>query len=353
METNKQRINYIDVAKGFGIICIVFGHVMKSGFLRQAIFAFHVPFFFLISGMTYNCKQDKKQVFFDKVKRLMIPYFVFSLISIVIYAVTIRMGWIEGDGRLIPNILGMLYANSNTGYMEWNKPLWFLPCLFIVYGIVDIFETTIQKSEQQRRTMMRIACIAVSWTVGIIINSCFEAMWLPFHLESAIYLSGFAELGYQLKEYGLEDIANILRSKDGLPWIGILIICLLVGCEISFLNGVCEVRGHKFGTCSILFLISALILSVAVIILSVRVENCKILQKIGKSSLSILLLHKFPVIGFQMMPLLKKWIYQGDSVAGLVSGVCVTLSVVLMCMAAEYIIERFAPIMLGKTKGNQ
>lgn len=352
MGTQKKRINYIDVAKGFGIICIVFGHVMKSSFLRQVIFAFHVPFFFLLSGMTYQCKQDKKQFYLDKFTRLLIPYYSFSLISIAIYTVMIRIGWIEGDGRLVPNLLGMLYANSNSGYMEWNKPLWFLPCLLAVYGIVDVFETAICKRIQKRRMLMRTAYIVVLWTAGIIVNTCYKGIWLPFHLESAIYLAGFTELGCQLKEFGPERIADMACGKNRWMGNGVLILCLLAGCGISFFNGVCEVRGQKFGSYPILFLISALILSAAFLLLSVRTEKCRILQKIGMSSLSILLLHKFPVIVFQKIPLLEKWICEGNSLAGLIGGVFITLIVVFLCMVGEYVIEHIVPAVLGKKKAN-
>ena len=54
---NRKRINWIDVAKGIGIFIIVLGHVLKTGFLRQLIFSFHVPFFFLLSGVTLNTNQ--------------------------------------------------------------------------------------------------------------------------------------------------------------------------------------------------------------------------------------------------------------------------------------------------------
>lgn len=350
METQKKRINYIDVAKGIGIICIVFGHVMKSGFLRQVIFAFHVPFFFLLSGMTYQCKLNKKRFYLDKFTRLMIPYYSFSLISIAIYTLMIRIGVIEGDGRLVLNLLGMLYANSNNGYMEWNKPLWFLPCLFGVYGIVDVFETTISKLEQKQRVLVRTEYVAALWIAGIFVNTYYTGIWFPFHLESAIYLAGFTELGCQIKEFGPERIADMARAKNGWMGNGTLILCLLAGCGISYFNGACEIRGHKFGMCPILFLISALILSVAFLILSIQTEKCRILQKIGMSSLSILLLHKFPIIVFQKMPLLEKSIYKGNSLAGLISGVFITLIVMFLCMVGEHVIEYIAPIILGKRK---
>lgn len=345
-----KRINYIDVAKGLGIIFIVFGHVMKSGFLRQWFFAFHVPFFILLSGMTYKYKEDKKSFLFNKVKRLLIPYVSFSMISIVIYVIIVRLGLVEGEGRILPNILGMIYGNSNTGYMEWNKPLWFLPCLFMVYIIIDLFETLLRKAEFRHILIMRICFIALMWAVGIILNTLVGKLWLPFHLESAIYLAGFAELGFLVSGYNGSEKINCIHKKSRVKIICLILLCIIAGCIISNFNGSCEIRGHRFGNYSILFLFSTLILSFAFILLSVEIENCSFLQKVGKSSLSILLMHKFAVIVFQNIPILKNWLSGGNSFLGITSGVCVTLIVTLLCMIGENIIERFAPVILGKVK---
>lgn len=45
------RLEWIDVARGIGIIAVVIGHVWTSGPLRDAVYSFHMPLFFLLSGM--------------------------------------------------------------------------------------------------------------------------------------------------------------------------------------------------------------------------------------------------------------------------------------------------------------
>ena len=61
--TTSQRMVFLDVLKGFGIILVVFGHALRgilpehliSWSLFQAIdtriYAFHMPLFFVISGL--------------------------------------------------------------------------------------------------------------------------------------------------------------------------------------------------------------------------------------------------------------------------------------------------------------
>lgn len=100
MKKNKQmeaRYNWLDVAKGIAILLIVYGHVSRgfldSGLiagttlLRQIdgiIYSFHVPLFFFVSGLLFkklNYVGEMGQLIAKKFKRLVIPYFIFTLIT--------------------------------------------------------------------------------------------------------------------------------------------------------------------------------------------------------------------------------------------------------------------------------
>lgn len=45
MEAKKRRLEYVDVAKGIGIICIILGHLGLAS-VNKVVFTFHVPIFF-------------------------------------------------------------------------------------------------------------------------------------------------------------------------------------------------------------------------------------------------------------------------------------------------------------------
>ena len=60
MKIEKQRISYIDSLKGLGIILIVVGHIIPyESMLHVWIYSFHVPIFFIISGMLFKMKQEE------------------------------------------------------------------------------------------------------------------------------------------------------------------------------------------------------------------------------------------------------------------------------------------------------
>lgn len=54
--SNKEhygRIGYIDFLRGFGIICMVMGHIGFGTLFDKLIHCFHMPMFFIISGFLH------------------------------------------------------------------------------------------------------------------------------------------------------------------------------------------------------------------------------------------------------------------------------------------------------------
>ena len=83
-----ERIKWIDIAKGMGIIFIVLGHILRgTGIMIQWIYSFNVPFFFVLAGLTFN-KDNAEAVRTIKAKgcQLLVPYVFWGLVSIIIFA---------------------------------------------------------------------------------------------------------------------------------------------------------------------------------------------------------------------------------------------------------------------------
>ena len=71
---NNSRLEYVDVAKGIGIICTIIGHTFTGTMTARVIYTFHMPMFFFISGYLYHEKKTK-DLFAKSVKRLLVPCF--------------------------------------------------------------------------------------------------------------------------------------------------------------------------------------------------------------------------------------------------------------------------------------
>lgn len=85
-----KRIDYIDIAKCFAILCVVIGHVLcydlygfehawKESALMQFIYSFHMPLFIFLSGIVSVTMIERKNLLRDIMKRgrtLLVPFVV-------------------------------------------------------------------------------------------------------------------------------------------------------------------------------------------------------------------------------------------------------------------------------------
>lgn len=79
--TLDNRIEWIDLTKGIAIFLMVCGHTSIPMTVSNFIWCFHMPLFFIVSGMLYRPEkaEDYKRYVINKIKILVIPYFFFLI----------------------------------------------------------------------------------------------------------------------------------------------------------------------------------------------------------------------------------------------------------------------------------
>ena len=118
---SKKRVDWIDFVKGIAILCVVWKHIkVETDCFGKVICAFHMPIFFILSGILLFMKNDikntgTKRFLLKKAASLLWPYLIFSLLSLAVLVVRHRFEF----EQLIETCL-------LSGY----SALWFLPCLF-------------------------------------------------------------------------------------------------------------------------------------------------------------------------------------------------------------------------------
>lgn len=142
---SEQRIDWIDRLKGVLIILVVLGHAvgavlnepripysMTGRTVFKYIYLFHMPAFFFLAGLTL-----RQFRFVSKVRRLLVPYYLFGVLSIVVYWIALR-GHISGAWWHAP--LSVLYGAPYPGTdgFRCNSALWFLPCLLVTCFIAAL-----------------------------------------------------------------------------------------------------------------------------------------------------------------------------------------------------------------------
>ena len=90
----KKRINWIDVAKCFGMFAIYLGHEASAGKSVAFVFHYHVALFFMISGCMESQQGETSiaKYAIKKIKGIMIPFWLFSLLSIAIQVINENLG---------------------------------------------------------------------------------------------------------------------------------------------------------------------------------------------------------------------------------------------------------------------
>lgn len=337
---NKTRIKSIDIAKAIGIFLIVLGHTLKFGELRKFIYAFHVPLFFFLSGL---CFSKKSNSIFIKKKLLTIylPYLIFALISISIYSI---LGKYIGqtDLNLFDNLKGMVYANPNLDNMQWNQPLWFLPCLMIQLILINFFENIITKRKNKKN--IRIFIIMLCSVLGYIL--AFYKIYLPLQLEAALCMIIFTYIGIFIKGNKDKILKNKIINKiknNKLATLILFIISIIISIILVKNNITISVMQDKYGNYLIYFIAATFLIADTMIIskfIDGLVKKQKLLSYIGQNTLFILLLHKFPILFFQeLCPIINNILNKQDTIINNIIGIIISIIVIGICVFIKFIIN--------------
>lgn len=143
LRQSKPRLLNYDIAKAICIILVVIGHYIPDNapewyvMNREFIYSFHMPLFMFASGFIYIAfKKEESYGHFlmKKVKRLMIPYLVTSVLIVTIKLLTEGSAYVENPVTVL-SYIKVLYS-PEAGYF-----LWFIWSLWWMFVIVPVFRT--------------------------------------------------------------------------------------------------------------------------------------------------------------------------------------------------------------------
>jgi fucose 4-O-acetylase-like acetyltransferase len=198
-----KRVEYVDIAKGIGIVLVVMGHndfALISPFAHKLIYSFHMPMFFFMSGMFFKPDMPFWIFFKHRCNRVLKP---FLAIILLIYFASIslsKVGIIMANRRLLKAMYG------NGYYLDWVQ-LWFLPHLFAVSLLAYFF---FQGLCRPGIFKFRWVILIVIYFLGVLniklfwpfelnlLGREFTLYGLPFSLDIAIVSGFFFIFGYEL-----------------------------------------------------------------------------------------------------------------------------------------------------------
>lgn len=224
-EKNVNRIKYIDVAKGLGMLCIIVGH-SKNDFVMSIVFTFHVPLFFLISGYFISEKESIKDFVTKKIRYLIFPYFIIGFWIVIISMLKeLLFGNRNYAGILVDTILSVMYGSGTEENIKLFGiasigAIWFLLALFWALVIVKI-------SLKSRYTVWIIFLIAI---ISYVTS---KYIWLPFGIQAGGTAAIFVYIAVCMRKKNWELKGNLVTFVIG---VVCLIIEVLFGISVNIVN---------------------------------------------------------------------------------------------------------------------
>jgi len=220
-----RRYEYLDIAKGIGILLVVWAHILLVGASHRVIYAFHMPLFFMISGMLF--RREKYPDFWTfvkrRAKRLLVPFVIYSVITWIIWAI---FRFVRHDSVVSywDPLLQTVIAKGSGAYMVHNSALWFIPCLFAT----EILYFTFSKLCNIPKLVAAISCATLSFVLG----HYFADDWgflLPWNFDAALIGVFFYCVGNILRQQCLTpSLFSVFKAN-----IGITSLCLLVSAVLE------------------------------------------------------------------------------------------------------------------------
>lgn len=314
---NIKRLNYLDYAKGIGISLVVLAHIycfnpdINRELLVVWIYSFHMPLFFIISGMLlkYKNENDIKNVIMSRIKGLLIPYLFFSFLSICVKII------INGFNKNMV-IWDLIYSVIGIGI----DVLWFLPALFIGEILFVLINNIVKNN------YIKFILIAFLFIGSTFISK--ENGLILLLISRGLIALGFVAIGYLGFEFVHNKNVNIVM----------LFALLVIHIVTSRINGFVDLNNLVFNN-KLLYILNSMLGSFILIELCKLVKS-NILIYLGKNSLIIMAIH------LNLIYLFNKYI--GLNLYGYISGLILFLLIILIEIPIIYLINNYLSFMIGK-----
>lgn len=339
--TEDKRDQSLDIMKGIGILLVVFAHVFHKS---EIIYQFHMPLFFILSGaaMIYSKSGFSLK---KKAKSLLVPYFVFSFICFVYWALIetrfrpMHDVAIFGDGIglnvKLQQLLNIFTAINCKPAFIYNIVLWFLPCLFMA----ELLYSKIKGTKVE--WVIDVLCIVVCY---VAVSSSNGWSWCLGEAVVAVPLLSLGNRFYQ-------PLMKVLKKTKTINAVVIGGVCLLAFILLFLLLNPHTDMAHNVIPKE--FYLMAILGSLCVVILSLEIDKFTIrggqyLAYLGQNSLIIMCVHE-PLKRIILMVLSKGVSMPTDVIRDEIGmSIVSTLIVVAVCIPVIEIINRKFSWTIGK-----
>jgi len=276
------RLQWVDQAKGIGILLVVFGHVLSGvrlaglhvdpQFFRwtwDAIYSFHIPLFFYLSGLFFPHSWQRRGfrgVMLSKVDTLVYPYVLWSLLQGLLQ---VAMSQHVNNPVTLGEVFSLLWRP--------RQEFWFLYALFFVYLYVCVLYAVLPA---RLRWTLLIAAVAFYFLRGPLRH---EGPWIVYPAWYLVYFLAGALL----------HSATRTLTEQPRRWLAVSVIVFAGAVVLSHWLAATVPNGQSNPAISAGNLLAAVSGTVMVVCVSVLLANreVRLMADLGRRSLEIYLLH--------------------------------------------------------------
>lgn len=326
MDTRKK---WIDQARGLSIFLVVYGHNFPVN--EPYIYSFHVPLFFFIAGM-FHPKKVTIETVKRRAKMILVPYFVWALLLFLFW---FFLGRKYGDSAVaelsaLDNLIGIFYAQGGQDYMDWGIPMWFLPCIFVVFSLFAAIQK-IRNKVLLNIVVLFVVALGFLWpkTMGL---------HLPWSLDVALVSVGFYAIGGLLKSW----LIGLSKLKTAICFVLFLSIHLLT---FYFNPEKVDMYRSIYGS-ELLFFFSGLFGAIAYILFFKLVPIFSFLSYLGRHTIVLLATHvrMLTVIKLGLMVIFGMTVFEFTEIEKF--GLAILQ--VLLVIPIIWLVNKYLPILDGK-----
>ncbi len=187
----KTRSVLPDALRGIGIFWMVIGHYLHFSFLKAWIYSFHMPLFFVLSGVFLNASLSLGPIEFLKkrAKSLLFPYLCCGGILCLLTLPSSAQDALSMARSL-------LWFNTDSAALDAGT-LWFLTALFLSEVFFYILFNRLKKQDG----LLGVVC----FVLALIGTQLRRVVLLPFAADAALVALFFLWVGHRFRHRFLQE----------------------------------------------------------------------------------------------------------------------------------------------------
>lgn len=221
---NKKHQVGISVAKAVCIILMVIGHSKCPDYVWKFIYLFHMPCFFIISGILFKMAyiDTPVSVFIKKkIKSLYKPFVTYAILFIVLHNLFFYAGWVVDLWSLRDILFKSIQSLIFLPVVTLQGGMWFVERLFFASIFVLVVIKFVKLRCLKLETCYGKAAIFLS-VLSIIVASVERSfdISVPYFGQLTMQASAYILAGIAIKQYHFYRSYGILYG-GGYPNIGV------------------------------------------------------------------------------------------------------------------------------------